>query len=573
MAVQEFRVDLDMGGNVIKNAKIEVVTTQPNATSIKGFAIYGKDLYFSDGTNITKVADASVVSAIRTELGTKGEDVTGGDIYTRLLAVEKAIGNDTSGNSLGTRVTNLENKVNNAESGLAKTKEIADGAAGAAATAQSTADDAKGKAKANATAITNLQSSVGDSTKGLVKDVADLKNTVGDSTKGLRKEVTDNTTKIGTLQTDVTTLKEQVGAADDAADATGTLYARVAKNTADISTKVDKVDGKGLSTEDYTTAEKNKLTGIAAGAQVNVIETVNVKDTSGTTPLTASDKAITIDLSKFALAASVASPLNYKGSKDTLAELPADAKAGDVWNVKEAFKVNERPYPAGTNVVWVAAEGGVAAHWDPLGGELDLSAYYTKDDLTKADGGVLNAYRKISDSYSQTDVDGKVNAKVDKLTDSETRAGTYKKVTVTAEGLVSSGEADLAVADIPALPASKIASGTLAVDRIPALDAAKVTTGVFDVARIPDIEPTKITGLVPMSKMAIQAKTQSVTSGAKTYEWTHGFSAEPYIVQVVKGGKVIIGLVVTYDASKVVVESNDNLETGLVIKAIGPVAE
>lgn len=37
-----------------------------------------------------------------------------------------------------------------------------------------------------------------------------------------------------------------------------------------LSGKVDKADGKGLSTNDYTTAEKNKLAGIAAGAQVNV---------------------------------------------------------------------------------------------------------------------------------------------------------------------------------------------------------------------------------------------------------------------------------------------------------------
>lgn len=35
------------------------------------------------------------------------------------------------------------------------------------------------------------------------------------------------------------------------------------------STKVDKVSGKGLSTNDYTTTEKNKLSGIAAGAEVN----------------------------------------------------------------------------------------------------------------------------------------------------------------------------------------------------------------------------------------------------------------------------------------------------------------
>lgn len=36
-----------------------------------------------------------------------------------------------------------------------------------------------------------------------------------------------------------------------------------------IDLKVDKVAGKGLSTEDYTTAEKTKLSGITPGAQVN----------------------------------------------------------------------------------------------------------------------------------------------------------------------------------------------------------------------------------------------------------------------------------------------------------------
>lgn len=37
-----------------------------------------------------------------------------------------------------------------------------------------------------------------------------------------------------------------------------------------LSGKVDKVSGKGLSTNDYTTTEKNKLAGIASGAEVNV---------------------------------------------------------------------------------------------------------------------------------------------------------------------------------------------------------------------------------------------------------------------------------------------------------------
>lgn len=36
-----------------------------------------------------------------------------------------------------------------------------------------------------------------------------------------------------------------------------------------IANKVDKVAGKGLSTNDYTTTEKNKLAGIAAGAEKN----------------------------------------------------------------------------------------------------------------------------------------------------------------------------------------------------------------------------------------------------------------------------------------------------------------
>ena len=46
----------------------------------------------------------------------------------------------------------------------------------------------------------------------------------------------------------------------------------------DVSDKVDKVSGKGLSTNDYTTAEKNKLEGIEAGSQANKIEKIYVND-------------------------------------------------------------------------------------------------------------------------------------------------------------------------------------------------------------------------------------------------------------------------------------------------------
>ena len=48
----------------------------------------------------------------------------------------------------------------------------------------------------------------------------------------------------------------------------------------DVSGKVDKVQGKGLSTNDYTDNEKTKLSGIAAGAQVNVKSNWNDNDSS-----------------------------------------------------------------------------------------------------------------------------------------------------------------------------------------------------------------------------------------------------------------------------------------------------
>ena len=38
-----------------------------------------------------------------------------------------------------------------------------------------------------------------------------------------------------------------------------------------LAGKVNTESGKGLSTNDFTTAEKNKLAGIASGAQANII--------------------------------------------------------------------------------------------------------------------------------------------------------------------------------------------------------------------------------------------------------------------------------------------------------------
>lgn len=63
-----------------------------------------------------------------------------------------------------------------------------------------------------------------------------------------------------------------------------------------LDKKVDKETGKQLSTNDYTTAEKTKLTGIATGAEVNKIDAVKVNGTA----LGITDKAVNIDLSNYA---------------------------------------------------------------------------------------------------------------------------------------------------------------------------------------------------------------------------------------------------------------------------------
>ena len=73
----------------------------------------------------------------------------------------------------------------------------------------------------------------------------------------------------GATSTDVVSYINEVVAALGIGD-----YATISYVNGELDGKVDKVAGKGLSTEDYTTEEKTKLGGVEAGAQVNVIESI-----------------------------------------------------------------------------------------------------------------------------------------------------------------------------------------------------------------------------------------------------------------------------------------------------------
>ena len=110
-----------------------------------------------------------------------------------------------------------------------------------------------------------------------------------------------NTTQIATTAFVQTAVANLVDSAPDTLNTLGELAIAIEEHkdvtdTLDsaITNKVDKVDGKGLSTNDYTTAEKTKLSGIATGAEVNQNAFSNV--VVGSTTISADSKTDSLTL-------------------------------------------------------------------------------------------------------------------------------------------------------------------------------------------------------------------------------------------------------------------------------------
>ena len=182
------------------------------------------------------------------------------------------------------------------------------------AQAAATYDDAAVKAdiKANADAITKLNGT--SAVEGSVdKKVADAINEFAtkvsdDKTVNTFKELIDYaaahqgeySTLSGEVQTNTTAIETLNGTGAGSVTKTVNDAIETAQSTlqANIDNKVDKVTGKGLSTNDYTTDEKTKLEGIADGAQVNVIEAVKVNGVA----LDISGKAVDVTVPTGALA-------------------------------------------------------------------------------------------------------------------------------------------------------------------------------------------------------------------------------------------------------------------------------
>lgn len=101
------------------------------------------------------------------------------------------------------------------------------------------------------------------------------------------------------------------------------------------------------------------------------------------------------------LKASVAAALDYKGTKDSYDQLPSSGnKKGDVWNVVAAHGTT----PAGTNYAWDGAK------WDPLGGTIDLSGYYTKSQV---DGAISAAKTELE--AADTALEGQITTVTNQL--------------------------------------------------------------------------------------------------------------------------------------------------------------
>ena len=165
---------------------------------------------------------------------------------------------------------------------------------------------------------------------------------------------------------------------------------------------------------------------IDAGAaeQVEVVD--NLTSTSATSALSANQGKVLMGYID-ALQGKVSSIYTPKGSK-AFAELPTEGvNVGDVYNISDAFTLDGKPYPAGTNVAWT----GTA--WDALGGWVDFSNYYTKEEVN----GIESSLRSYVGEQVQSVVgelnttnqnlntlSGKVTANEGKLSSLEATVGT-----------------------------------------------------------------------------------------------------------------------------------------------------
>ena len=187
----------------------------------------------------------SDVSTAKENISTLQEDVTGveGNVSTLTQSVSTL---DTTVDGLNTKVEGLETDVTELQGTVSDVK-------GTVGTLQTNLNNKVDKVQGKGLSTNDFTNAYKTKLDGLnnyndtiiKQDITELQTDVG----ALERTVGNHTESIETNTTDITTLKGNVQ----------TLQTN-------LGNKVDKVTGKGLSTNDYTTTEKNKLAGIEANA-------------------------------------------------------------------------------------------------------------------------------------------------------------------------------------------------------------------------------------------------------------------------------------------------------------------
>lgn len=200
-----------------------------------------------------------------------------------------------------------------------------------------------------------------------------------------------------------------------------------------LDTKVDKVSGKQLSTNDYTNDDKTKLAGIAAGAEVNVNADWNAE--SGDAQILNKPTIITEEQVDQKINAAIGSVYKVKGSVANYNALPTeDVSIGDVYNLEDT----------GANYVATST----TPDWDKLSETVDLSGYLTKTDAASTYQPKGNYLTSVPEEYvTETELNAKgyatttqVNTKLD--SSAYTAADVLSKVK-TVDGVGSGLDADL----------------------------------------------------------------------------------------------------------------------------------
>lgn len=246
-----------------------------DAVSNKVDKVSGKGLSTNDYTTTEKnklsgiAANAEVNQNAFTNI-VVGSTTIAADTKTDSLTLDAGSGISLSGDATNDKVTITNSGVLSVATGTANgtisvntngtAANVSVKGLGSAAYTASTAYDSAGTGAAKAdAALAAAKKYTDDAVAGLVDSSPDTLNTLNELAAAL-----------GDDPNFATTVASQIGA------------------------KVDKVDGKGLSTNDYTTAEKNKLSGIATGAEVNQNAFSNI--TIGSTTIAADTKTDTLTL-------------------------------------------------------------------------------------------------------------------------------------------------------------------------------------------------------------------------------------------------------------------------------------